>query len=253
MTFNQDYLLNMEPQFSTLVDLLRYRAKHQPDKTAYIFLHNGETETNRLTYAELDRQARSIATCLHNLEAQGERALLLYSPGLEFIAAFFGCLYASVVAVPAYPPRRNQKLSRLQSIISDADVKVVLTTASLFNNIETRLTEEEGLKNLHYVASDNIPLELALDWELPEISEETLAFLQYTSGSTGKPKGVMISHSNLLHNSDYIKQSFELNADSVSVTWLPSFHDMGLIDGIIQPLYTGFLGVVMPPVSFLQK
>ena len=253
MTLNQDYLLKMEPQFSTLVDLLRYRAKHQPDKTAYIFLHNGETETNRLTYAELDRQARSIAACLHNLKAQGERALLLYSPGLEFIAAFFGCLYASVTAVPAYPPRRNQKLSRLQSIISDADVKVVLTTASLFNNIETRLTEEEGLNNLHYIASDNIPLELALDWELPEIGEKTLAFLQYTSGSTGTPKGVMINHSNLLHNSDYIKQSFELTPDSVSVTWLPSFHDMGLIDGIIQPLYTGFLGVVMPPVSFLQK
>lgn len=253
MTSNFDYLLNKEPQFSTLVDLLSYRAQNQSEKTAYIFLQNGETETNRLTYQELDRQARAIAAYLHDLGVKGERALLLYPPGLEFITAFFGCLYASVVAVPAYPPRRNQKLSRLQAIVSNADVKVVLTTASLLTNIEALFANEQDLTNLHCIATDNLASKFELDWEPPEISRETLAFLQYTSGSTGTPKGVMISHSNLLHNSACIKQSFELTPDSVSVTWLPSFHDMGLIDGIIQPLYTGFLGVLMTPVYFLEK
>nr|AQA28568.1 acyl-CoA synthase [Nostoc sp. UIC 10110] len=253
MTSNYDYSLNQEPQFSNLVELLTYRAKNQPDQTAYIFLQNGETETDRLTYQELELRARTIAAYLHSLGVQGERALLLYPPGLEFITAFFGCLYASVVAVPAYPPRRNQKLSRLQAIASNADVKVVLTTASLLNNIEALFADEQDLNNLHCIASDNIISDLELDWEPLEISKEALAFLQYTSGSTGTPKGVMISHGNLLHNSDCIKQSFELTPDSVSVTWLPSFHDMGLIDGIIQPLYTGFLGVLMPPASFLQQ
>ncbi|BAZ08803.1 amino acid adenylation domain-containing protein [Calothrix sp. NIES-4071] len=253
MTLNSDYLLNKEPEFSTLVELLNYRAKNQPDKTAYIFLHNGETETSRLTYQELDREARAIAAYLHNLGAKGQRALLLYSPGLEFITAFFGCLYASVVAVPAYPPRRNHKLSRLQAIASNADIKVVLTTASLLSNIETLFASEQDLTNLHCIATDNIDTELGLNWAPPVISRETLTFLQYTSGSTGMPKGVMISHSNMLHNSAYIQQSVKLTPDSVSVTWLPSFHDMGLIDGIIQPLYTGFLGVLMAPVSFLQQ
>ena len=253
MTSNCDDLVNKEPEFSTLVDLLHYRYQNQSEQTAYIFLQDGETETNRLTYQELDRRARAIAAYLQKLGVKGERALLLCPPSLEFITAFFGCLYASVVAVPAYPPRRNQKLSRLQAIASNAEIKVVLTTASLLTNIETLFANEAELSNLHCVAIDNIANELALEWEPVFVSKGSLAFLQYTSGSTGTPKGVMISHSNLLQNSACIKESFELTANSVSVTWLPSFHDMGLIDGIIQPLYTGFLGVLMPPASFLQQ
>lgn len=252
MTSNSNYLLNKEPQFSTLVDILSYRGKNQADKTAYIFLQDGETETSRLTFQELNQQAQAIGAYLHQLGAKGQRALLLYPPGLEFITAFFGCLYAGVVAVPAYPPRRNQKLSRLQAITSNADIKVVLTTESLLTNIRDLFANEEDLTSLHCIASDTINYEQELDWKPPTISEQTLAFLQYTSGSTGAPKGVMINHCNLLHNSKYIQQSFELTPGSVSVTWLPSFHDMGLIDGIIQPLYTGFMGVLMPPGAFLQ-
>jgi acyl-CoA synthetase (AMP-forming)/AMP-acid ligase II len=257
ITSNCNYSLKQEPQFSTLVELLSYRSQYQPDRIVYIFLQNGEAETHQLTYRELDRQARLVAVYLHQLGVKGERALLLYPSGLEFITAFFGCLYAGVVAVPAYPPRRNQKLSRLQAIASNADVKAVLTITSLLTNIEALFADEGDLANLYCIATDNIvsdaELGLELDWEPPVINSDTLAFLQYTSGSTGTPKGVMISHGNLIHNSACIKQSFELTPDSVSVTWLPSFHDMGLIDGIIQPLYTGFLGVSMPPASFLQQ
>lgn len=236
-------------KISTLVELLRYRASHNPDTTAYIFLEDGETETARITYRELDQKARAIASHLQSLISTGERVLLLYPAGLEFIASFFGCLYAGVVAIPAYPPRANQNLLRIQAIVNDAQVSLALTT-SLLSNLQQSWKE---LPSLECVATDNIPLSLAETWQEPTLNNNSLAFLQYTSGSTGTPKGVMVTHGNLLHNSEYIKQAFELSADSVSVTWLPNFHDMGLIDGVIQPLYTGFLGVLMPPVAFLQQ
>lgn len=249
---NMTYSVN-DFKFSTLVDLLRYRALHQPNKLAFTFLGDGETESSSLTYQELDQKARAIAAELQSLVAVGERALLLYPSGLEFIAAFFGCLYAGVVAVPAYPPRRNQKMSRLQAIAGDAQATVSLTTRELFTNIESRFAENPELARLCWVATDNIASEKAVAWQEPAVRSEMLGFLQYTSGSTGTPKGVMVSHGNLLHNSEYIKQAFELTPDSVSVSWLPSFHDMGLIDGIIQPIYTGFRGILMPPASFVQR
>ncbi|WP_292877327.1 non-ribosomal peptide synthetase/type I polyketide synthase [Nostoc sp. NMS1] len=240
-------------KFSTPVDMLRFRALHQPNKTAFTFLADGETESSSLTYRELDLQAQAIATQLKSLVTPGSRALLLYPSSLEFIAAFFGCLYASVVAIPAYPPRRNQKISRLQAIINDAQATITLTTKELLTNIEDRVAENLDLAGMKWLTTDNLASEQVSTWQEPILTIDTLAFLQYTSGSTGMPKGVMVSHGNLLHNLEYIKQAFELTPDSVSVTWLPSFHDMGLIDGILQPIYTGFLGVVMPPTAFVQQ
>ena len=237
---------------STLVDILRYRATHQPNNCAFIFLQDGETQAVNLTYKELDRQARAIAFHLQSVNAVGSRVLLLYPPGLEFIAAFLGCLYAKVIAVPAYPPRRNQKINRLQAIVKDAEATLCLTTASELDNIRNKFIQDSQLAGLECLATDSLGKD-GSDWQKPVIDKQTLAFLQYTSGSTGKPKGVMVSHDNLIHNSNYIQQAFELTKESVSVTWLPSFHDMGLVDGILQPLYTGFLGVVMSPTSFLGK
>jgi acyl-CoA synthetase (AMP-forming)/AMP-acid ligase II len=238
---------------STFADLLAYRAQNQPNRTAYTFLHRGETEVGQLTYQELDRQARAIAARLQSLGAVGERALLLYQPGLEFIAAFMGCLYASVVAVPAYPPRRNQKLTRLQAILDNAKAMVVLTTETLLENIERRFAEDPQLATMQWLTTDNIPSELASDWQKPTISSSTIAFLQYTSGSTGTPKGVMVSHGNLLHNSALIHKCFEHTPDSRGVIWLPPYHDMGLIGGVLQPLYGGFPVALMSPVDFLQQ
>ncbi len=248
MTVSFQYL-----KFSSLVDLLRYRALHQPDRLAFSFLQDGEIEVASLTYKELDQQVRAIAAYLQSIKATGERALLLYPSGLEFITAFFGCLYAGVVAVPAYPPKQNQKLTRLQSIITDAQAKVALTTKSLFENIKKRFDQDTELTDLHLLATDGIAHDLASNWRQPEVNSNTLAFLQYTSGSTGTPKGVMVSHGNLLHNLEYIKQAFELTPDTVSVSWLPGFHDMGLIDGHLQPIYTGFKCILMPPASFVQR
>ncbi|BAZ09586.1 AMP-dependent synthetase and ligase [Calothrix sp. NIES-4071] len=240
-------------KFLTWIDLLRYRALNQPNQIAYIFLQDGETETATLTYQQLDTFSRAIACQLQSLGVTGERALLLYPPGLEFIAAFFGCLYAGVIAVPAYPPRPNQKMTRYRAIVASSEAKVALTTDSLLKDIKSGFAQESELAILHTLATDNITSDQAFNWQEPQINSDTLAFLQYTSGSTGTPKGVMVSHGNLLHNCEYMRQAFALTPESISVSWLPSFHDMGLILGILEPLYTGFPEILMPPTSFIQQ
>ncbi|MUG94902.1 amino acid adenylation domain-containing protein [Scytonema sp. UIC 10036] len=246
-------LQNISHQYATIVDVLRDRSSRTPHTQAFTFLEDGETLESTLTYHELDRRSRAIASQLQDLGLSGERALLLYPPGLDYLTAFFGCLYAGVVAVPAYPPHNQRNTPRVQAIVSDAQIRVALTTTTLLSKLQSLLAQKTNLKDLRWLTTDNLAQEIEDSWEHPAIHQDSLAFLQYTSGSTGMPKGVMVSHGNLLHNSEYIKQAFELTPESVSVTWLPSFHDMGLIDGIIQPLYTGFLGVLMPPGAFIQR
>lgn len=152
-----DKNLQKEPmKVNNLIELVRHRALQQPNRRAYTFLADGETQRSNWTYGELDQKARAIAAYLQSVNAAGERALLLYPPGLEFIAAFFGCLYAGVVAVPAYPPKRNQKMSRLEAIATDAKAKLTLTTASLLNDIEARFAGESGLTGLQAIATDTI-------------------------------------------------------------------------------------------------
>jgi acyl transferase domain-containing protein/acyl-CoA synthetase (AMP-forming)/AMP-acid ligase II/acyl carrier protein/2-polyprenyl-3-methyl-5-hydroxy-6-metoxy-1,4-benzoquinol methylase len=253
-TDNLDYKnLPMTIQPTTLVKILRLRAQNQPNKRAYTFLVDGKTDEISITYAQLDQQIRAIAAQLLNIAAPGERALLLYPAGLDFIKAFFGCLYAGIVAVPTYPPRRNRPDSRFQAIANDAQATVVLTITEILSDIKSRLTQMPEFQNLQGLTTDNFTTEIAEARQMPDIHGDTLAFLQYTSGSTGTPKGVMISHGNLLHNSNYIKQKTELTPNSVFVTWLPSFHDMGLMNGLIQPLYTGGVSILMSPLYFLQK
>jgi acyl-CoA synthetase (AMP-forming)/AMP-acid ligase II len=242
-----------QPKFSTLIDLLSYRAQMQADQTLFTFLRGGETETGHLTYADLHMQAQAIATTLQSIAKPGERALLLFQPGLEFIAAFFGCLYAGVIAVPAYPPRRNQSLTRLQSIAADAEATIVLTTHNLLETLQVAAQETLMLANLQWVATDALDLAVAAAWQAPVVDGDHLAFLQYTSGSTGDPKGVMISHGNLLHNSALIQACFQDTPQSQGVSWLPVYHDMGLIGGVLQPIYVGAQTVLMSPVDFLQK
>lgn len=253
MTTCLDYSFNRGYQCSTLVELLDYRARHQSQQTAYIFIQHGETELGRLTYEELQRQAKVIAASLQSLGVAGERALLLYPPGLEFITAFFGCLYAGIVAVPAYPPRRNQKMSRLQALVVDSQAKIALTTTALLTSIESRLVQNPEFQGLHWLTTDSLTHELVESEQLPEVDKDTLAFVQYTSGSTGTPKGVMITHGNLLHNERMIEQAFGHTKNTIVVGWLPLFHDMGLIGNVMQPLYLGQPCVLMSPVDFLQK
>ena len=238
---------------SNLVDLLKLRAANQPQKTVYIFLEDGEKEQARLTYQQLDQQAEAIASFISTKASPGDRALLLYPAGLDFIAAFFGCLYAGIIAVPAYPPRRNQSLERLQAIARDAEATLALSTQKVVADVERNWEQDPLSSNLHWLATDEL---LAVDQENFEVASptpKTLAFLQYTSGSTGTPKGVMVSHGNIIHNSKVIYTCFDSSPEHVGVSWLPFHHDMGLIGGVLQTIYGGGTVVLMPPVAFLQK
>ncbi|MEH2078581.1 MAG: AMP-binding protein [Nostoc sp.] len=252
MIYHNLFLANSSKE-ATLVNLLRYRTLQQPNQVPYTFLVNGETEKLSLTYETLDQKARAIAALLQSMKAFGERVLLLYPPGLEFIAAFFGGLYAGVTVVPVYPPRGKQRMTRLQAIAKDAQATFALTTSSVMTKLGERFKEEPELAALQSIATDNIAENLADDWFFPEITNNSLALLQYTSGTTGNPKGVMVNHENLLYNSALIYQSFEHTPDSRGVIWLPPYHDMGLIGGVLQPIYGGFSVMLMSPESFLQK
>jgi len=238
---------------SNLVELLQHRALHQGDDTGFRFLVDGERELVEWTYADLDRKARAIAASLQSMDLEGERALLLYPSGLDFVAAFFGCLYAGVTAVPAYPPRRNRNMARIDAIANDAEAKIALTTFDVLERVQTMISDTPSLQQIRWRATDQWDENLADRWQRPDVHGETMAFLQYTSGSTGTPKGVMLSHANLMHNSAMIAYAFEHTRSGSGCFWLPLYHDMGLIGGILQPLYMGKANTLFSPTHFLQK
>ncbi|MGB8508759.1 MAG: AMP-binding protein [Pyrinomonadaceae bacterium] len=244
------------PVPATLVELLRARAAAQPGRRVFTFLDDDENESAQLTFAELDTGARAVASMLQQAGAAGERALLLYPFGLEVVNAFFGCLYEGVVAVPSPPlnPARPQRtLSRLRSMVEDAGVTLGLTTSQMLPLIEGACRETEGLRGVRWLVTDALEQGSAEAWEMREIAGRTLAYLQYTSGSTTAPKGAMVSHANVLHNSGYIARAWRYTSESVSVVWVPYYHDDGLVHGIIQPIYRGGEAFLMSPQAFTQQ
>jgi len=218
---------------TTLVELLRARAGSHPGKNAYTFLIDGEIAEISLSYGELDQRARAIGARLQSLNAKDQPVLLLYPPGLEYIAAFFGCLYAGAIAVPVYPPTSQRSLPRLWSIIKDAHPPVALTTEQIFSNI----IGQSQLQELLWVTTDNLDISLASQWLSEPLLGESLAFIQYTSGSTATPKGVVLTHDNLLYNQRMIQLAFEQTEHSIILGWLPLYHDMGLIGNVLKSLY----------------
>ena len=240
------------------VDVLRYQAAQQPDKCAFTYLASAggseiESET-RITYAELDQRARAIGAILQKAAKAGDRALLLYPSGLEYIAAFMGCLYAGVIAVPSYPPKKSQsrQARRVQALAADSKPSVVLTSSELKGEIQ-ELQWEQGHEFPQVIFTDAISSDACCEWQEANITAESLAFLQYTSGSTSTPKGVMITHANLLHNEECIRTAFGQNSSSIIVSWLPLYHDMGLIGSILQTMYVGATCVLLSPVDFLRQ
>ena len=242
---------------TSLVHILQRRAKYQPHRMAYRILKDGEYDEVILTYEDLDRRARSIGAMLQSITAEGDRALLVYPPGIDFIAAYFGCLYARVLAVPVYPPhpaRLERALPLILSIAADARPKVALLNSSLADVIKSKDTSRAEFGHIKLLATDEDEIEKWPEhWKQPEIKGDDIAFVQYTSGSTTNPKGVMVSHDNLLHNLELIGKSFGASSDSHGVIWLPPYHDMGLIGGILQPLFNGFSVTLIPHMQFLQR
>lgn len=247
----------MTDKFDTLISLLEHRAAEQNDARAYTFLLDGERETETLDYGELAVKAKAIAATLASRGVMpGDRALLLYSPGLDFIAAFFGCLCAGVVAVPAYPPHPSQlarTLPRLVAVTANALVSIVLTTEAIAEMAGELAKVAPAFRAIPWLATDTVKHHEASEWRRPEVSSDSLAFLQYTSGSTAAPKGVMVSHGNLLHNLASLNHLEENDDTSVSVSWLPVIHDMGLIEGVLLPAYSGYPAYLMSPESFLKR
>jgi len=236
----------------SLVEILQWRAAHQPERLAYIFNSDGRSEEARLTYGRLDRAASRIAADLQKVATPGDRALLFFPSGQDFLGAFLGCLYAGIASIPLFPPRANRKGARLEAVIEDSGARLALSQQARLNTIREQLGVGHG-RRLELVATDGIADMSSRKWsgELP--APGSLAYLQYTSGSTSDPKGVMVTHANLIYNCSYMSEAFGLSSDSMAVTWLPHFHDMGLIDGVLNPLFNGCPAVVMSNIQFAQR
>ena len=224
--------------------------------TAFRWLGGGleDGDDIEMSYAELDRRARAIGALLQQEGPAGERALLLFAPGLDFVAALFGCLYAGWIAVPAYPPPLNQRLGRIQSVAHDAQPRVALTSATLLAQVQARIGAVPELEHLRWRTVDAAPA-VSAEWSPLQIQPDALAVLQYTSGSTAAPRGVMLTHANLLHNTAQIEKRFGIvdPGESRGVIWLPPYHDMGLVGGILEGVFAGFPISLMAPVAFLQR
>ncbi len=259
-------MIERRPQSTTsqndhesLVDLLRTRRKNTPDQLAYQFLVDGQTEGARLTYRQLDDAAQAIARRLLEVGQRGDRALLLYPPGHEFLLAFFGCLRAGIIAVPLPPPdaaRIKRALPRLQAVIRDAQASCVLTTNAIENLLASQFQTANNFHRLAWINTESISTEesnQADDNDTFAPLADDIALLQYTSGSTSTPKGVIISHANVLRQCQALQAAAGYDERSVTCTWMPYHHDYGLIEGLILPLFVGVPCYFMSPLAFIKR
>jgi amino acid adenylation domain-containing protein/non-ribosomal peptide synthase protein (TIGR01720 family) len=240
----------VDPPFANLIEALGHHAAFRPDQVAIRFLVDGESREDVLTYAQLDQQARRLAEDMSRRAQRGDRALLLLPNGIEYAVAFFACLYAGVIAVPAYPPEpaNPQHLIRLQAMQRDCGPRLLLTD-SAHQSLLSNLT---GHENAEVVIVGRERAD-ASDWVPGGVAPEDVAFLQYTSGSTSTPKGVIVSHANLMANEEVLRSAMALGAGDVMVSWLPLYHDMGLILGLLAPICFCFPVVLMTPQHFVGR
>jgi acyl-CoA synthetase (AMP-forming)/AMP-acid ligase II/acyl carrier protein len=235
----------------THVDVFSNWVNLQPNKTAFHFLRDNGVRDS-VTYAELDAWARAIAANLLERGFAGSRAILIYPPGLDFVAAFVGCMYAGVIAVPVNPPRPNKQSLKLQAIIDDSSPSLVLSTANLIDSY-TKKNNGNFCEKLTWICTESFR-DSTLDRQaFLRNKPDSLALLQYTSGSTMSPRGVMVTHKNLYENSTLIQQAFGTTMHSVAVSWLPHFHDMGLIGGILGTLFCGGSSTLISPAAFIKR
>ncbi len=243
----------------TLVDILRAHARRQPEKIAFRYLRDGEVDgpTDAWDFATVDRRARAVAEHLRGLTRPDDRVLLVFPPGLDFVQAFLGCLYAGLIAVPAYPPnpaRLERTLPRFQSVVKACGATIALTSSDMVEATGMLAMFAPDLGSLRWFGVDSIPDELADAWTRPAgLSGDTTAFLQFTSGSTGDPKGVVIRQRHLLANEEMMRKAARSTSETVLVNWVPFYHDLGLIGGVLHGVYVGGSSVLMSPLHFLQK
>ncbi len=235
-----------------IIDILRARAAETPDRVVFSFLRDGITPTESITFGALDQRARETAAWMQARFPAGARALLLHPPGIEFIVAFFGCAYAGLTAIPAYPPRGREIDPRISAMAADAGAVAAFTTPDVWPKVSALTREAAGFAAVQWGISDDMSGD-AHAWRDPHPTPDTPVHLQYTSGSTATPKGVIVTHGNLIANLRDMDLGWRHEADSVIVSWLPHFHDMGLVYGVLEPVYAGVPCYLMPPVAFMQN
>ena len=244
--------------FVSIIDGIRKKALSHPDSPALSFLPDGKAENAELcSYSRLDMRARAIAAAIQATgQGDGRPVLLMLPPGLEFIAAFFGCLYARAIAVPMTPPglaRMARTFNRLARIVEDSGSRVFITSARLRKAVEELAERVHFADSIRIICLDETDDALSRSWQELPLTAHTPGWLQYTSGSTSSPKGVIITHGNIMANLDSIAGHMRLRENIPTVSWLPPFHDMGLVGGILTPLHLGCLCVTMPPMAFLRQ
>jgi len=225
-------------------------AEKKAADSAFIWLPSGERESERLSYADLQGKAMAIARELPKT-VHHKLAALLYPPGLDFISAFFGCMFAGYIAVPLNLPRPGRQTSQLETIFADCAPSVILTTREHSSRLE-EFTRSTANSNAAVIATGDIAAAAGIGCHI-DISPDDIAYLQYTSGSTGSPKGVVISHRNAISNMEFIERGFVHSADALEVSWLPAFHDMGLVYGVLQPVFGCFPCAMMSPQTFVHR
>ena len=242
------------PEFKNLVEMASSRATDKGDATVMSFLGDSGNEEGTLSFAGLDESATKIAAGLVEKGLAGRNLMLLYTPGLDYVRAFFGCLYAGCVPVPAYPPMGARDIERLKRVVQDCDAGAILSSSMLLPMIEAWVANPSNGINIPCIATDAMMANVdASGFTLYDSSPDDIAFLQYTSGSTGHPKGVMVSHGNIMSNEAAIYSGFGHDSDTVILGWLPFHHDMGLIGNMLHPIYAGVPSVVMSPMDFLRN
>jgi acetylornithine/succinyldiaminopimelate/putrescine aminotransferase/acyl-CoA synthetase (AMP-forming)/AMP-acid ligase II/predicted amino acid dehydrogenase/acyl carrier protein len=241
----------------SIIDVLCARAEAQPGRLQYRFLRDGGLGAAlEWTREDLATRALAVGAALAARGLAGRPVLLLYPPGLDFAAGFFGALAAGAVAVPTYPPDPAdlaRTLRRLVAIVDDASAAAVLTIVPIAAMRAALAEEAPGLAALPWIATDDLSLSGAGAWARAVVDPDAVAFLQYTSGSTGSPKGVMVRHRNMLHNATVIQRATAISESTHAVSWLPQYHDMGLISALVEPLYTGCSSTMMSPLDFLRR
>jgi acyl-CoA synthetase (AMP-forming)/AMP-acid ligase II len=240
---------------TNIVELLCERAQRHPERLALRFLGDGENVSEQWSYGQLHERALALAAQLQARAAAGERALLLYPSGPAYVEALLGCMYAGLVAVPAYPPlsAQPQHVGRVVAIAADAQPRLILTERALVGPLAALKRALPGLADTELLATDALAEAAPCAYRLPELGSSSLALLQYTSGSTAAPKGVMVGHAQLMANERAIRSAFAMRDDDVVVSWLPLFHDMGLIGTLLQPLFSGVCGVLFAPQQFMER
>src|SRR5262245_27660409 len=219
----------------TLLSLLLEHTKAHPDRNAFVF-HPEAGPSQVRTWETLATRARAIAARLRARSPMARRALLLFPSGMEYVDAIFGCVAAGIAAVPAYPPdpmRLQRSLPRLEAILDDCRPDLVLTTKAIAQLIAFT-PELQRLCPCDVVATNDVPEVEAAGWTEPNIGGDSEAIIQYTSGSTRSPRGVVLRHHHILANTAIFAEHLGLGPATVCLMWLPLYHDMGLIGGIMN-------------------